>query len=493
MAAVIGSNSAARLAGFARSKCQEKIAVKAARYPRPMINFLDGRKKKTQFPGDEILISIKEPAFNVAAQKWSGTDSMGNPVSIQNGMMASFQSSNMFSSIQWGFDDLRKSCAVTILPNDNGKTIDARVTSRDAKSERVLFDKLVEDMESFTDRVEELRDLEYHRQGATIKDLSGINSIMPLQNTGLYGGLDRSRIPAVQHVIFAGNDPLSTAPQWMGPRGIVGASGTLLAMLERFFRQLRAAAATSGLPKGRWKCFAGQGFLDLFKTQMRLEKIQFTIDAGSSSDKINLLISDERVGLGAADIDLCWDPTLDSLDIIAASEQGVGMSQLTVTFSGGGATRQGRGVAYVSAAGVITAIAVNDPGEGYTSAPTVTIGNAGGGTGATFQALVFAVGAGAGLTTVPADDARLGRLNGVTILGGGTGFAATNIASLFTNRMYALYEPAWTYWVQDGLDNYMSIPADNPRARLIEQQWDHTHALTNASPRCSGVFVASIT
>ena len=495
MSAVIGSNVAARIAGFANARVLEKMAVKSARYPRPLRKLLEDRKQKTQFTGGELLVPIKEPAVNVSAQKWSGTPTMQNPVNIQPGMMASFAPSNMFSAFQLGLDDLRKSTGITVIPNDNSNNdqIDVRATRRDPSAERVLYKKIAEDLESFVDRCDELVELEGMRQGATADDLAGLNAILPIQNTGNFGGISRASVPAVQHVIFAGNDANATAPQWMGQRGVSGSS--LLLQTEKFFRQLRAAASTCGLPKGRWRCGAGTAWLDLFKTSMRSQGLQFNIDGDTPSNggKVNILLTDERLGLGSADCQLEWWPVLDTMDLLYSAEVGVGLSQLTVTFSGGGATRQGRGIAYVTAAGVISSIVVTDPGENYTSFPTVTIGNAGGGTGATFQASVYNTGTGTGLIQVPADDARLGRLASVAVTAGGTGYAATNVAAPFSNRLYAIYEPAVDYWVQDGLDNRLTIPADNPRARVIEQQWDHTHCLTIKAPRTCGILVASAT
>lgn len=492
MAAIIGSNLAARIAGFANAKAIEKRAIRAGRYKRPLYDFIQSKKKLTQFTGGEVLVPIKEPAYNLNAQKWSGSDGLNSPVELNPGMLASFSTSNMFWPVKWGFDELRKVCGVTIIPNENGaQSADARVYSRDKASERILYDKLAEDIESEADRAEENVDLECHRQGATAKDLAGLNAILPIQNTGNFGGIDRARVAAVQHVLFAGNDANGTAPKHMGARGVVGTNGTLLGQLEAFIRQLRSAAATCGLPAGKWKAFAGSGFLDLYKFEMRRLGLQWQADASGKGGKINLLLTDDR--LGVDDFDLIWNPTQDQLDTVASSEVGIGLSQLTVTFSGGGATRQATGVAYVTAGGGIASIVITDPGEGYTSYPTVAIGNAGGGSAATFQAYVFNAGAGTGLTQVDADDIRIGWVNYVAVTGAGSGYATTGTAAPFTNRLIALYEPSWEYQVQNGLDMRTSIPADNPRARYLEQQRDHTHALICKCPRVNGILVASST
>jgi hypothetical protein len=491
VSAIVGSSMAARIAGFARSKVLEKRINTPGRYPRPLVDFYDSRKKKTQFVGNEVLVGIKEPASNLSSQKWAGSDTLNNAVELNPGMMASFTSSNMFSSIKWGFDDLRKSCGVTILPNDNGaQQVDGRVYRRDSSSERVLYDKLTEDIESMTDRFSELRDLEVHRQGATAKDLAGLNAILPIQNAGNYGGLDRGKIPVVQHVVFAGNDGNGTNPPWIGARGVVGS--TLLVQLEEFFTQLRAAASTCGLPKGKWRCFVGRGFLKMLKAELRSNKMQFNVDAEKGDSKINLLITDERLGLSSPDLSMEWDPTLETLDVIAAAEVGIGPSQIALTFNGGGATRQAKGLIYVTAAGALDKVVITDQGEGYTTAPTVALGNVGAGVGGAVTVTVFKETAGAGLTQVDADDVRIGRIATVAVTAG-AGYPTTGTAAPFTNRLYALYEPSWQYLVQDGLDQYLSIPSDNPRARMLEQQLDHTHALVCNCPRVNGVFAASAT
>jgi hypothetical protein len=302
MPAVIGSNQAARIANLARQKVMEKMLAKVGRNPRPFINFLDSRKRSTQFTGDGIMVGIKEIATNINAQKWSGTPTLQNANGIQNTMFAQFKSSNMFANTQWGYDDLRKASGVTIQPNQNGSSsADARQYARDASSERVLYNRITEDMESFSDRTEQLRDLEAHRPGATADDLVGLMGIMPMSMTGQFGGIDRASNPAVQHVLFAGAVTEQSGVPWIGARGTTGSSGTLLSQLEKFIRALRTAAFACGLPKGRWKLLGGSGFFDKLKAQLRLEKVAFNIDASSGESKLNLLITDERLGLSSPD------------------------------------------------------------------------------------------------------------------------------------------------------------------------------------------------
>jgi hypothetical protein len=509
MPAVIGSSYAARIAGLARQKVMER-KVLAGRNPRPLVNFADARKRSTQFTGGGVMTPIKEPAFNINAQEWSGAVTLQNPTQIQNMLMAEFKPSNMFSNFYWPYDDLRKVSGVTILPNQNGaQTGDARAVSRDTNSERVLYDRLTSDMESFEDRVNQLRDLAIHRPGTSSADaLPGVLALLPIGNTGKFGGLDRESVQAVQHVVFAGGITPQAGIPWIDAAGTTGGSGTLLTQLEKFIRVLRNAAFTCGLPKGRWKLFGGSGFFDKLKAQCRLEKVAFNIDAGSSTSKLNLLLPDERIGLSADDMDLQLDYTLDQLDTEFSSEIGLAPSVVTATFAGGtvGAAdfRLPKGYVVLPASGAMTPgvakLVITDPGQSLagtagtgTTALTVTFSAPSSGSGHSATVKYFSATANANTTTADADDVRIGRMDGTaTVFVAGTSvFPMTSTAAPATNRLYALYEPAWEYLVQEGLDNFMSIPADNPRNRQLEQQWDHTHSLINCAPRCSGVFVAA--
>jgi hypothetical protein len=498
MAAIIGSNQAARLAGLARKKVLEKRLTKTGQMPRLMYDFMQSRKKTTQFTGDGVLIGIKEPAYNIAGQEWSGSDSLNNPVEVQNTLWTTFSSSNFFNAIKWGFDDLRKVSGVTILPNDNGKSLDARAVRRDPSSERVLYNRLTEDTQSWLARNMDLLDLRMHRQGSSSKGLYGLNGILPIRNYGYYGGavagsdgLNRGTVRGVQHVLFAGASGNIAGCPWMGPRGTTGSSGTLLTQLKKFFRQVRVAARMSGLPRGNFRCFAGQGFLDKLGAQIEL-KTAFQTEATNDVGKVQAFLTDERLGLGAKDMSLEWDNTLDEMDTVASSEVGVGMSQLTLTFSGGGSpTRLPQAIAYVAADGTIAGVSVTDPGEGLTAAPSIAIGNAGSGTNGSITCTVYSASSGAGLTQVDGDDVRIGRLATVTIANAGSGYPTTGIAAPFTDRMYCLYEPSWDYLVQEGLDEFLSVPCDQPRQRLLESQFDHTDCLTCNCPRANGVFVAA--
>lgn len=488
----IGSNDLAILGNFARREVESRHATHVGRDPRPFLNMVKSMKKLCQFPGNGVEFLIKEPAYNINAQKWSGTDTLQEPQQIKNGLMATATPTNMFNNFGWNHDDIHKQCGVTIIPNaTGGTTIDGRVIRRNRDNEKILFDRVVEDMESFRDRNSHAVDLELHRQGATAKDMVGLLAILSTQNTGLYCGLDRASVTAAQHTIYAGSVTPKVGTPWMDGRGIVGTNGNFFTQLEKFQRHLRNVASMSGLSGGRWMYLVGSGWLDLAKHHVRING-NWQINAGGSAEsQINMLMSDERLGLGK-DIDLELDYTLDQIDAFYPGEVGVAGSEVALAFTGGSATRQAKGVAYVNTAGQITGASILDPGEGYTSAPTCTI-TASSGSGGAILWDVFSASSGTGLSQVPADDSRIGRLAGVRVGGitAGSGYPTVGIAAPCTNRLYALYKPSWVYRVQEGRDNLYNIPTDNPRKRQLEQQWDHTHCLFNTCPRANGLFVAA--
>jgi hypothetical protein len=504
MAAVIGSSLANRIAGLARQKVLEKVA-KTGRNPRPLKDFCNARKRTTQFTGDGVMVGIKEPALNVGAQTWSGDVTLQSAATVQNMLMATFKSSNMFSNIKWPFDDLRKASGVTILPNDNGaQTADARQYARDPSSERVLYNRLASDIESFEDRADQLVDLALHRPGTgSADDLAGLLALLPLGNTGQMGGLDREGIPSVQHVVFAGGITPQAGVPWIDAGGTVGTGGTFMGQLEKFLRVIRNAAFTCGLTRGKWRLLGGSGFFDKFKTALRAEKISWNIDAGNPGSMLNVLLTDERLGLNASDLSMVLDYTLDQMDTEFASEIGVAPSVVTATFAGGttghASFRLPKGYVVLTAAGALSKLVITDPGaylagsagSGHTEV-TCTFSAPSSGSGESVALKYFSTATDAHVTTADADDVRVGTLNGaVTVVTAGSSvFPTTGIAVPCTDRLYALYEPAWEYLVQDGLDMRMSIPADSRDARRLEQQWDHTHALVNCAPRCSGVFEA---
>jgi len=287
-------------------------------------------------------------------------------------------------------------------------------------------------------------------------------------------------------VVFAGQDANSTASGNVGPRGTTGSGGTLLPNLAKFVRRLRQNAATCGLPKGTWKCFGGSGFFDLYKYQANnYAGMQFNRDAAGGGN-VNLILSDEDMKI-ARDFSMEWDPTLDTLDVTASTEVGVGLSCASVVFSAGNA----KAVAYFTAAGAVNKIVLLDAGSGYSTVPTVTI-TGGGASNATTQVTIYSLDSTTtGKIQVAADDSRLGKIANIAVTGAGSGYTVTATAAPFINRLYCFYEPAWEYPVQNNLDFFMSIPPDEARYRRTEQQVDHMACIKPLAMSCNGIFLAA--
>lgn len=120
----------------------------------------------------------------------------------------------------------------------------------------------------------------------------------------------------------------------------------------------------------------------------------FALDGGSTTFDIN---ANPRLGIDKTTFDLKFDFTVNAFAATSAA-LGFEVKNITVTDGGGGydplnpptiiisappATEnsiQATAGAVTIVGGVITAIAVGNPGRGYTSAPTITIGGSGGAT-----------------------------------------------------------------------------------------------------------------
>lgn len=263
----------------------------------------------------------------------------------------------------------------------------------------------------------------------------------------------------------------------------MGSGGTLRSDLRRLFRNLRLSTQNCKLPKGEFFLMAGGEYIDAYIDECERAGVQYQADVGGIK-KIDGVILDDAVRIGRLN---CYhNPTLDTLDSVASSERGAGVSTATATFSGGGATRQATGLVYVNAAGQITGVMITDPGEGYTSAPTVTLGSVGSGSGATFQAYIYASAAGTGKTVVDGDDFRLGRLATVVVTAAGANYPIGDVVP-FSKRCYILYKPAWDWMPVKGIDRELVIPADPARTLTSELQWDWAGYLINKAPFCNAI------
>jgi hypothetical protein len=255
--------------------------------------------------------------------------------------------------------------------------------------------------------------------------------------------------------------------------------------MEKAIRLVKSRAALSGVKGGRWVVFAGSGYIDKLKREYRLQGIQYNRDSAEAG-KVDLAILDEDLVVGRMPV--IWDPTLDQMDTVAASERALGLAGGAVGFSGG-AGSAAKAVVYTSAAGVITAVSVTNRGSGYTSAPTVAVTGLGSGSGATFQAYVYSASSGTGLVQVAADDKRIGQIAYVAVTDGGTGYTAASYIN-FTDCAFILWEPTWELLHQDGLNKHISIPPDSPRSRVTEVQADGTYFLRCLFNRAQAVVHA---
>jgi hypothetical protein len=289
--------------------------------------------------------------------------------------------------------------------------------------------------------------------------------------------------------VFAGAAGGTNAPN-VRPSGTTGASGTLLDTVRRAMRQCKRYMANSGLPMGSWRFFAGEGFIDKLAAEYQRIGITWNKDASKGGQGgVDMVLMDEdldRVGR----IPLMWDPTLGLMDDLYSAEQAAGVSQLTVTFSGGGGSGA-KGVAYVNAAGQVSAIVVTDPGSGYTSQPTCTLGNVGGGTLATNAVFFYDDSAGTGAVVVDADDARIGQIAYVTVTAPGSGYPTSAAVSLKFDDCAYLVHDSWDLGYPMNKEGLITGPADDPRKRNVEVQYDSKEVILMRFPRANAVIHAA--
>lgn len=352
-----------------------------------------------------------------------------------------------------------------IVPHDSGMPV--KIT--DAQYSKLKEDLWDNVLEAATDDLDKIIDIAIHRQGGSSKEIGGLNMHLPIVQQGLWSGHNRQDQPLVRHIV---------------KKATVGAGGTLRKVLRQTFRELAQVKATCDLPAGEFFLMAGGDFIDAYIDECERQNVQYQADL-SGVQKMDGVILDDAVRIGRQNC--FYNPTLDLMNTMATSELGVSISPVTATFSGGGATLQATGLVYVNAAGQIAAIVVTDPGAGYTSAPTVTLGNVGAGAGATFQAKVYSANSGAGLIQVAADDNRIGRLATVTVLGGGTNYTVGD-QPLFSKRLYILYKPSWNFEVIKGMDRELVKPADPARSRVSELQFDWGGYFYNTLPGANAVI-----
>jgi hypothetical protein len=223
--------------------------------------------------------------------------------------------------------------------------------------------------------------------------------------------------------------------------------------------------------------FYGSGWIKKWKAEQRRLGIMMNSAAGRKArGKIDMVLTDDDFEF--AGMTGIWDPTLDRMDAVAASQRPVGMSAGICAVTGGGGTGA-KAVATVSAAGVVTHITLVERGSGYTTQPALAVTGIGSGTLAAYKCYYYKAATTDltnGLIGVDADDKRIGQVAYIEVTAGGSGYTAGSVLN-FTDMAWLLYEPAIDSLFQDGLDKRMTIPADSPRARSTEVQCDTTKVL----------------
>lgn len=488
MAAIIAASFASELQAAAiANRITKGKPIKVDSESRPFSAWLEKScaKPVPLLHNREEVELMKRP--DGEGQTWSGNVTLKTATEIHVHKILSYTGYNFFDNHLLVNDNLAQQ-GFTIAPNSQYGNGTPRFSG--TKSEYIQLKNLVQDkIDGFMDRISYNKDLLIHRQGTNPTDPSGLMAILPLSMEGNIGDLSRSANPDVQHIVAAGAAGGSTASN-IRPSATIGESGTLLDTINWALRQAKRYVVKSSLQQGSgWKVFAGEAALDKLAFEYRRQNITWNKDAAKGgAGGIDMVITDDDLKIGMMPV--MWNPTQDAIDDLYPSDKQNGVSQLTVAFSGGGATRQGRAVAYVDAAGTVVGVVVVDPGAGYTSAPTVTIGNAGGGTGATFTANWYgAGGAATGKVIVDADDVRIGQLAGVTVTAPGSGYATTGAVTLnYSDCLYLLWQPSWVLGYRGKKGGSYSIPAEDPRARNVEHQYDSTEVLMNQFPRANAVI-----
>jgi hypothetical protein len=458
----------------------------ADRQARPFAAWLESKKEKVKLHQNKVAVQLMTRPSG-SGQTWSGDVTLNTPTVIRGNTEIDFTGSNYFDNHKLLIDELANE-GIHIQPNGAmGINPDKRFIG--TGDEWTLLDNIAKQKGmQFLDRISYNKDIQYHRVGASPTDIVGLAGLLPLSMTGNLGGLARSANPILQHSVFAGISGGTNAAN-ISPSGTTGASGTLLETIQKAIRQCKRYMARSGLPMGGWRFFGGEGFLDKLTSEYRRIGVQWNKDAAKGGQGgVDMVLLDEDIKVGR--MPFIWDPTLSLMDDLYSSDQTAGVSQLTVTFSGGGGSGA-KGVAYVNAAGTVTSIIVTDPGSGYTSQPTCTLGNVGGGTGATNSVSFYKASAGTGAIVVDADDTRIGQVASVTVTAPGSGYPTTGAVSLkFTDCAYLIHD-SWCLGYPVNKNGIITGAADDRRKRDVEVQYDSKEVLVMKFPRANAVIHAA--
>lgn len=446
---LIGSDMISRIAVNNQKRYVKTKHAKVGRVAHVLKKWLEEHDDPVVPSGEDGAISdAVQLTPSMASQWWSNLDTLNGPQDVNNVQRFETTYTRVVTPIRIIHDEWLKR-GINIQAHANG-SLESRIAATAEETLNKIDDQVGRAIDTQREAHEVNLAIALYKQGASTKEPLGMNAQLTINPATAIYGVDRAAVPAFQHYVKGST---------------IGTSGTMLRDMEVMFRLLSVRTARSGL-SGMWYPFCGGDYMQAYLDECR-RNTQFQGQITGGDSVYNMVLNDEKARPN--NVQLRHDPVLDLMDELAPSEKGVAQSTATVTFSGGGATRQATGFVQVDASGVVTAIVITEPGAGYTSAPTVTLGAVGGGTGATFQAKIFSTSSGASFTTVAADDYRIGTLSTVSVTAGGTGYPIGSQPN-FAKRCFWLFEPAVKYRSIKGLNRAITIPADPARNRLTELQ-----------------------
>lgn len=462
---LVASDILSRVFISAQKKYVKNKLAKANWASLPLLGLLESIKENEGISGDDGAINDgMQLVPELTMQFIRGEDTIMNPQIVNDSIRFESIYTHTVMPIKFIHDEWRQR-GWEIVPHQPGDFMSRVKQMGEERLQRLSNDLMRYTMDGVNQAFSEKLEQAYFKQGASYKEPVGVNGQFPIVPIGSLYGHNRANTPIMRHLTVGGT---------------IGASGTLVPNIRTMYRQLNENIVNSGID-GEWVCLAGGGFMDGYHSEVERLGISRNADIGGVK-KADVIILDEALRIGS--IKPTWWPLLDKADTLFSGERGITASPNAVTFSGGGSpTRQATGFAMVSAGGAVTAIVVTDPGEGYTSAPTVSVAI---GTGATFQASVFSASSGTGLTQVAADDYRIGRLSGVAVTAGGSGYTAGSVIS-FTNRAFWFFKPAMRYKIGNGVDRRIVVPADPARTRSSELQMETLSYFYNRLPNAFAV------
>lgn len=422
-------------------------AIKANRMGHAFLSWVESIKKVKPF-GASVTETLKREV-KPTGTSWSGDATFGSAGSTRDLVQVQFSPFNYVEFEKIIRDELN-SAGIYLKPASYFADTKQRVLL-DTKDDFTKVENMLDGrIESVMNKMVQALAWQYLglQQGAN--DCAGLFVQFPLTMSGTFGGINRTANPFVQHFLAIGASGNNAGSEHIKPTVVGGAPGTTTfwATVKGMMRRAKGYLAQSGLGDGEWRCFGGGAALDSLELIYRQAGITWNADAAKAgkSQAVDLSLGDED--LKVFKIPPWYEPDFLVADALFPSLKPQGVSQITCTFSGGGSpTRQGKAIAYVTAAGALSSVCITDPGEGYTSAPTLTLGNVGSGTGATVQPKVYTTAASSSSNVqVTADDNRIGTLDSVTVTAAGSGYPVPATVN-FDNLLVFVAEQAWEVMV----------------------------------------------